>query len=288
MANHARTLVKHHGLENVVTVLQCAAEDLQLPEKVDVIISEWMGYFLLRESMLDSVIKARDTWLKPGGAMFPSHARVLLAPLEGRTGRKKQDEFADTMDVWREFCDITSTKFGVDMNCLTQPFEQEQKAYYLQTSLWQDVAPSQVLGEPVVLLSYDLHTVTVADILHPTSEFSLTLSAVSQVGTVDALCAWFDVDFRGSEANPCQERVVLDTAPDEQGSTHWGQQVLYLHPPQPAVPGDVLKGTFSMQRKKENHRLMGVQFSLRHGRAEPSRGGALEMGPVRQDTFNVE
>ena len=36
---------------------------------VDVIISEWMGYFLLRESMFDSVICARDRWLKPTGAM---------------------------------------------------------------------------------------------------------------------------------------------------------------------------------------------------------------------------
>ena len=36
---------------------------------VDVIISEWMGYFLLRESMFDSVICARDRWLKPTGVM---------------------------------------------------------------------------------------------------------------------------------------------------------------------------------------------------------------------------
>ena len=32
--------------------------------QVDVIISEWMGYFLLFESMLDSVLYARDRWLK--------------------------------------------------------------------------------------------------------------------------------------------------------------------------------------------------------------------------------
>jgi len=37
---------------------------------VDVIISEWMGYFLLRESMFDSVINARDRWLKPTGVMY--------------------------------------------------------------------------------------------------------------------------------------------------------------------------------------------------------------------------
>jgi type I protein arginine methyltransferase len=39
-------------------------EDIVLPvEKVDIIISEWMGYFLLYESMLDSVLWARDKYL---------------------------------------------------------------------------------------------------------------------------------------------------------------------------------------------------------------------------------
>ena len=33
-----------------------------LPQ-VDIIVSEWMGYALLYESMLDSVLFARDKWL---------------------------------------------------------------------------------------------------------------------------------------------------------------------------------------------------------------------------------
>jgi hypothetical protein len=39
--------------------------------QVDIIISEWMGYCLFYESMLDTVLYARDKWLKPGGLMFP-------------------------------------------------------------------------------------------------------------------------------------------------------------------------------------------------------------------------
>jgi hypothetical protein len=30
-----------------------------------------MGYCLFYESMLDTVLYARDKWLKPGGLMFP-------------------------------------------------------------------------------------------------------------------------------------------------------------------------------------------------------------------------
>jgi len=41
-------------LSDIVEVIQGTIETIELPEKVDIIISEWMGYFLLRESMLDS------------------------------------------------------------------------------------------------------------------------------------------------------------------------------------------------------------------------------------------
>ena len=52
-----------------------------------------MGYFLLRESMLDSVLKARDKWLKEGGAMYPSHARMFLAPIKTESARRKENDY---------------------------------------------------------------------------------------------------------------------------------------------------------------------------------------------------
>ena len=42
-------------------------EDVKLNEKVDVIVSEWMGFYLVHESMLNSVIKARDKFLTEDG-----------------------------------------------------------------------------------------------------------------------------------------------------------------------------------------------------------------------------
>lgn len=57
MAKNAEQVMKANGVDHIVTVVQGAVEDIKLPEgtegNVDVIISEWMGYFLLRESMLD-------------------------------------------------------------------------------------------------------------------------------------------------------------------------------------------------------------------------------------------
>ena len=74
-------------------VIQGTIETVQLPEKVDIIISEWMGYFLLRESMLDSVLHARDRFLKPGGSLFPSHARLYLAPIRSHLAHQRLSDF---------------------------------------------------------------------------------------------------------------------------------------------------------------------------------------------------
>jgi hypothetical protein len=55
-------------LENKIVFLKGKMEDIKLPvDKVDIIISEWMGYFLLYESMLDSVLFARDKYLNSNG-----------------------------------------------------------------------------------------------------------------------------------------------------------------------------------------------------------------------------
>ena len=66
----------------VISVVHTKAEELnqkiQLPQNgFDVLVSEWMGYCLLYESMLSSVIYARDHFLKPGGAILPDTATIV-------------------------------------------------------------------------------------------------------------------------------------------------------------------------------------------------------------------
>lgn len=61
-------------------VINARVEDVVLPEKVDVIVSEWMGFYLLHEAMLESVIVARDRFLKPTGVIFPESATLYSSP----------------------------------------------------------------------------------------------------------------------------------------------------------------------------------------------------------------
>ena len=66
-------------MENQIQLLKGRIEDTHLPfEKVDVIVSEWMGYFLLFEGMLDSLLYARDKHLAPGGWLLPNRCAMYL------------------------------------------------------------------------------------------------------------------------------------------------------------------------------------------------------------------
>lgn len=75
-------------------------EDIKLPvDKVDIIISEWMGYFLLFESMLDTILDARDKYLKPDGLLLPDHVCLKVAALEDIRYQKQKYGFWDDVNI---------------------------------------------------------------------------------------------------------------------------------------------------------------------------------------------
>lgn len=107
IALFAREIIKQNGLSDKITVLKGKMEEIELPvSQVDIIISEWMGYFLLYESMLDTVLWARDKYLVKGGKMLPDRATIKIAAIEDY--RYKSSKFG----FWKNV-------YGVDMSCLS-------------------------------------------------------------------------------------------------------------------------------------------------------------------------
>src|SRR5689334_13475618 len=104
----ARENVFNNGLGDQITCLKGKVEEVKLPvEQVDVIVSEWMGYCLLYEAMLPSVLWARDRYLAPGGLLAPSHASLWIAPFAD------QDWVADHVTFWRDV-------YGFDMKAMQE------------------------------------------------------------------------------------------------------------------------------------------------------------------------
>lgn len=60
IVENAKKIIEVNNLSDKITIIRGKVEDIQLPvEHVDIIISEWMGYCLFYESMLDTVLFAR-------------------------------------------------------------------------------------------------------------------------------------------------------------------------------------------------------------------------------------
>ena len=94
----AKEIVEVNGMSDKITLLQGKMEEVVLPfDKVDIIISEWMGYFLLYESMLDTVLYARDKYLVKDGLIFPDKATIFMAGIED--GDYKEDKIGCTLHL---------------------------------------------------------------------------------------------------------------------------------------------------------------------------------------------
>ncbi|XP_061438561.1 protein arginine N-methyltransferase 8 isoform X6 [Rhineura floridana] len=85
ISDYSEKIIKANHLDHIITIFKGKVEEVELPvDKVDIIISEWMGYSLFYESMLNTVIFARDKWLNPGGLMFPDRAALYVVAIEDR------------------------------------------------------------------------------------------------------------------------------------------------------------------------------------------------------------
>eukprot|EP00040_Diaphanoeca_grandis_P044253 m.11796 g.11796 ORF g.11796 m.11796 type:complete len:510 (-) comp8982_c0_seq1:331-1860(-) len=200
MADYAKILVKHNNMSDVITIIKGRVEDIELPEKVDLMISEPMGMALLNERMLDSYVCARK-WLKPLGKMFPTKAMLYTCP------------FNDEM-LFQELCNRSSfwdskSFFGLDMTVL-KPDSVEQT---FRQPVVDAFSPECLIGTPT-LTDFNFLTLEEPDLYEVVIKVSYT---ATMPATLHGLSFWFDVLFDGS-----QEKVFLSTSPMSP-ITHWYQ-----------------------------------------------------------------
>jgi len=229
----AQKIIEENGFKDKITLLKGRLEDLELPEgidKVDIIVSEWMGYLLLYESMLDTVLLARDRWLKPGGMLFPDKATIYLTAIEDEEYRREKFEFWDNV-------------YGFKMSCI--------KEQILTEPLVDFVYENQVIADAKPIFTIDLYTVTKDELVFSVP-FKLTFS---QQNICHAFLAYFDVEFTKSH-----RWCGFSTAPDCT-RTHWKQTVFYLQEPLYVKIGTTISGQFSLSRNKNNPRDLDIHIT---------------------------
>ncbi|KAL6061314.1 Protein arginine N-methyltransferase 8-B [Balamuthia mandrillaris] len=203
MWHKAELVVLRNGLEDVVQVINGKMEEVQLPEKVDIIVSEWMGSFLVFEGMLESVLFARDRWLKEGGRLYPDIAKLYLVPVDMSTAFHKRTSFL------KDVC-------GIDMSPLAPFIVKEYTKFVVRG---KKVKASTMLAESALIKTFDLESMRIDELAKITGKFSFRTNK-SPGGTFHGFALWFEVIFSGRSESKEEEDIILSTSP-EKVITHW-------------------------------------------------------------------
>ncbi|GLT54315.1 hypothetical protein SLA2020_275220 [Shorea laevis] len=269
IAVQANEVVKANNLSDTIIVLHGRVEDVEIDEEVDVIISEWMGYMLLYESMLGSVITARDRWLKQGGLILPSNATLYMAPIT------HSDRYSESIDFWRNV-------YGIDMSAMLPLAKQ----CAFEEPCVETITGENVLTWPHMVKHVDCYTITINELESVTTRYQFKSMMRAPL---HGFAFWFDVEFSGpcvsptinhtpsslvdnnpidgsqrkKRANP-NEALVLSTAPEDP-PTHWQQTLIYFYDPIEVEQDQLIEGSATLSQSKENARFMNIHLEYASG-----------------------
>ena len=191
--------VAENEMQHCVRILQTKVEDAVLDAgSFDIIVSEWMGYFLLYESMMDSVIHARNKFLKPGGSVQPSRCTIVVAgAVLGSLAFDWDNVYGLKMKAMRE---VEAANMGKEAVVVV-------------------LDGTSIVTDECSIWELDALRCSVSDL-----EFSRPFSLAARWNTkVDGLAAWFDTFFEVDG----QQKAFFSTSPSST-STHWKQTFFYF------------------------------------------------------------
>jgi SAM-dependent methyltransferase len=198
IANVAQHVYADNHVSDGVIQINDDVANVELPERVDVIVSEWLGSMGVNENLLHPVLIARDRWLKPGGVLVPAKVDAWLAPLAYEPVDKERA-------FWR------GAPYGLDLRAIAAEIFQEP----IYTC--HDVRPETLLSPPQKLWSTDVGLIAARKATLPfTASCCFTIARSSRLS---ALSGWFDAQL-------CPD-ITLSNSPSA-APTHWGRIVFPL------------------------------------------------------------
>ena len=204
----ARETARRNGLEGRIEFIHAPLRRLELPERVDLIVHELIGSRFWDEEILESVARARERHLRPGGRLLPFRLDVLLAPT------RHASELERAVSFW------TRQREGFDLGAFGRlAFEQTARDALRPSNIaLRDEA--SFLARPKVVFRADLRRTD-----HLPDEIR-TSFRVRRGQRLTGLVAFLRVHL--------DRRRSFTTGPQRPG-THWGQ--LFLPAFEPTVVG---------------------------------------------------
>lgn len=199
----ARELASANGFADRIRFFEAPMEEVELSERVDVLISDMRGVLPFAGTQLRVVAEARDRFLKPGGTMIPLRDEIWAAPIEA------PDLYRRNVESWVE------NRWGVDM----APARK-----LVVNSPWSasSIRPA-LLGDPLRVGMLDYH-----DLRDPSLR-SQVRWPITHPGTAHAFLLWFKATLA--------EGIEFSTGPDGEELVY-GRICLPLAQPVEVAEGD--------------------------------------------------
>ena len=209
----AQQLAAANEVAETVKVIHGNVMDIELPEGVDLIVSEWLGGFGIDEGMLVPVIAARDRWLKPGGVMVPHSVTAWAALVHDRY-------LAETIEFLRD------NPYGLRLEGLVEMTVNEIS----YSGTFRHLRAGDRRSEPGRLWTTDADLISLEQAQAPHE--AETLLPVRDHGTANALALWFSADLAPG--------ATLSVGPGDP-PTHWGMTTAPLRSPVELTPDMVVR-----------------------------------------------
>ena len=233
IAYQAMDIIKENKMDNKITIIKGCIEEIELPvKKVDIIVSEWMGYFLFYESMLDSVLFAAEKWLSDDGLLLPDECNVCLVGAHDESLLKSQLYF------WNDV-------YGFQMSCI--------KKSAIKEACVQVMPAQSIISEPINVVTYDIRG-TKAHQLNYNSKFSLKFT---KEGKCSAVVAYFDIRFLKGLKNPTSFSTSPFSPP-----THWKQTIFFLEKSISVSKGEEIPGFIECRKNPHDPRSLKVTLTF--------------------------
>ena len=204
-----------------ITWIQGLSTEIDLPEKVDVVVGDLHGVLPFFKGNLESLSDARKRHLKPGGTLIPSRDVLYAVPAHA------PHEYLRLQKPWQE------NDFGIDFS---------PSLRYVANTWWRaDKAPAQpenLLASPQCWGEVPYAT---ADI---TAMEGLLTWDIERAGILHGLYVWFDGDLGAG--------IGYSNAP-QLSEMVYGRAFFPLGQAVQVLPGDKLTTHLTVKRVKGDH-----------------------------------
>ena len=182
----AKRVIEDNGYTDRIIFMNDWSTYVELPEKVDVIVTETIGNLGFEEGILDWVADARKRFLKDGGRVIPQEVELFMAPV-------RYDPDRDRTSAWVENC------HGLDFSSVRDIAVNQVFPIRLD--------PTDLLGPGAPMLKVDLRE-DVKDLYQGQNSIQ-----IEQGGVLQGLGGW----FRSTLA----EDISISSAPPNQVPSWW-------------------------------------------------------------------